>query len=76
LRHMASADPDTAALFLTVPENRMAALAETELCRAEMQFLDCLERLAEHEDAPKRLISQPMEALLLALDKQIAQNAL
>jgi len=77
LRHMASIDSDTATLFLTVPENRMTTLSDMELHLAEMQFLDVLEQLAAQQKpgTPIRLMPQQLEPLLLALDKQIAQQA-
>jgi len=76
LRHMASADTEAASLDLIVPDNRMTALADMEYFLAEVQFLDCLEQLAaQSEGTPKRLLPEQMEALLVSLDKQIAQSA-
>jgi len=77
LRHMASADPDTAALFLTVPENRAAVLSDMELHLGEVQFLNALEQLAADQtpDEPRRLVPQQLEALLLSLDKQISLHS-
>ncbi|MCL2843505.1 MAG: helix-turn-helix domain-containing protein [Oscillospiraceae bacterium] len=71
LRHMASLDPARTPLPLTVPENRVAALSDSALCRSEMQFLDHLE---QQEKPRTRTIPEQLEELLLSLDKQIAQQ--
>jgi len=75
LRHMAGADPDMAALFLAVPENRASALSDLELRQGELEFLDSLEQLAaQTPDGPMRLMPQQLEALLISLDKQISKH--
>jgi len=72
LRHMAALDPESTALFLTVPENRVALSAGFEQSSAEAAFLDGLEGLSADSEEQKRLILPQLEALLLSLDKQVA----
>ena len=74
LRHMAALDPESAALFLAVPDNRVALSADLELGAAEAAFLDGLEQTLANSDEPKRLIPPQLEAMLLSLDKQVAHH--
>jgi len=75
LRHLATQDPEAGALFLSVPENRVAATATLEQHEAELGFLGALGLLpTSDEKEPRRLISPQLEVLLAALDRQIASH--